>query len=286
MRSDSITTAGLAEILAGDMPNLPPYGTARTAACLRDLCSPEAGEVWLHPAWAAIYDWITRRVPDCDAVRPAVHAVRLAPLVRDDPTVAGRVGRRILAVAHESVAHRPRVVEVSLDRELADRLVEPRPVPRSLTAEAADLFRRAGISVDAPTWEAISEGLDITVDWLDDYCRRSGLTGEALLAGARNPAGMPSTVRLRAYLPGLLGRRLVALMLGGDQWGRHARTASGQDAALLRWALAFRMARQRDEAVPVPPDAVVEAWAKAAAMIAQAVTASAAAGAHASPRAA
>jgi hypothetical protein len=249
----------LGAILLGDLPDLPPGDVCTAASELRYMRTPRARLVWTHPGWAALCRWITRTIPDCDPIVPAIHAMRQTLEVRSNPPAVHGVARRVLAVARKSPADRCRG-EVSLDWDPPDLGPTTQPGCESLASEAASLFRVCAIFPPPAAWLTISPSLDIATDWLDRFAAHSGLTGRALLARARDSERMSSEWRLRRYLQGPTGRPLVALLLGGDQWGRAARRACGQEAGLVFWALEMRRARRGGEPDPVPAAPVVRAW--------------------------
>jgi len=257
-------------ILVGPLPALPEGGVARVAAELRRMETPEAQATWRHEGWAELVGWIVRRVPDCDPVVPAIHALRRASTALtdpEDPTVA----RRVVAIARRSPADR-RGADLPLEDEPAE---VPRPVDRqgdSLVGEVADLLRLADIRPSTEAREVILAAVDVAADWWDGFASHTGLLGPDLVIAARDAARMSSEWRLRRYEAGAAGRPLVALLLGGDQWGLAARRACGQEAALLLWALLVRRARRADAPVPVPPAAVIRVWKSTVQLIERAVT--------------
>jgi hypothetical protein len=253
------THTSLGTILSAPMPALPLGDITHVAGELRDMESPAARDTWCHTGWAEIVGWITRRVPDCDPVVPAIHAIRHAPEVRRDPSRLPRVERLLLAIARRAPADRLRS-DVALVWDPVETTAPVATSPVSLANEIEDLFRAGGITLDARTWETVSTGVDIAVDWMDGLASHVGLSGDDLLATARNSEAMSSEWRLRRHLPGPAGRPLVALLLGGDQWGRAARRSCGQEASLLLWALELRRARLADQPDPTPPAPVVRAW--------------------------
>jgi len=233
--------------------------------------TPEARAVWRHEGWAELVGWIVRRVPDCDPVVPAIHALRRAPAALtdpEDPTVA----RRVVAIARRSPADR-RGADLPLDDEPAEVL---HPVDRqgeSLVGEVADLLRLADIRPSTEAREVILAAVDVAADWWDGFASHTGLLGADLVVAARDAARMSSEWRLRRYEAGAAGRPLVALLLGGDQWGLAARRAGGQEASLVLWALLVRRARRANGPDPVPPAAVIRAWKSTVQLIERAVTA-------------
>lgn len=255
-RSSSVSE--LNSILVGPLPTLPDGGVGRVAAELRRMETPEAQAIWRHDGWAELVGWIVRRVPDCDPVVPAIHALRQAPVAAADPGDPS-VARRIVSIARRSPADRSGT-DLPLDDEPAER---PHAVGRqgeSLAGEVTDLFRAAGVQLSAEAREVILVAVDVAADWWDGFASHTGLIGSALVTAARDAAGMSSEWRLRRYQAGAVGRPLVALLLGGDQWGRAARRACGQEASLVLWALMVRRARRADTPDPVPAAAVVRAW--------------------------
>ena len=245
-------------ILLGPLPTLPGGGVARVAAELRRMETPEARAIWRHEGWAELVGWIVRRVPDCDPVVPAIHALRQASVAVSDPTDPS-VARRVLAIARRSPADR-----CGTDRPLGDDPAEVAdPVDRrgeSLAGEVADLLGMAGIRPSPEARQVISAAVDVAADWWDGFACHTGLLGADLVAAARDAAGMSSEWRLRRYQAGTAGRPLVALLLSGDQWGLAARRACGQEASLVLWALLARRARRTSAPDPVPPPAVIRAW--------------------------
>jgi hypothetical protein len=138
--------------------------------------------------------------------------------------------------------------------------------------EVEDLFSAVGVAPSAAEWQEISAAVDIGTDWLDRFAARTGLCGEELVAAARDSASMPSELRLRQHFQGPTGRPLVALLLGGDQWGQRARRLCGREASLLLWALTLRWARQTEEQDRIPPVPVVGAWVTTVRLISEAMT--------------
>jgi hypothetical protein len=266
-----VAVCELLAILSGPLPVLPAGDVGAVAAELRRMATPAARQTWRHDGWAALIGWIARRVPDCDPTVPAIHAVRRAPLVRQTPSVASRVGRLVLAVARNSPADRARV-ELPLDWEPAAEPGVSHGVSQSLVDEVVRLFRLGDITPNPAAWAAICPGVDIAADWWDGFASHTGLGGNDLVAAARDAASMSSEWRLRRYLGGPAGRPLVALLLGGDQWGRAARLASGREASLLLWALDLRRARCSAQPDPRPPTAVLRAWSTTVRLIETAVS--------------
>jgi hypothetical protein len=148
--------------------------------------------------------------------------------------------------------------------------VDTPPAPTgwdSLVGEVAELFRRCGVTPSPQAWETITAAIDIAADWWADFASYSGLAGDRLVTAARDSAGMSSDWRLRRHLQGPAGRPLVALLLGGDQWGRRARGDCGCEASLILWALEVRRSRRAGQPDPTPPSPVVRAWATTVALI-------------------
>ena len=236
---------------------------------VREVRTPYARVLWRHPAWAALYGWFVVVTPDCDPVLPALHAIREARIGRPSPS-ADRIARRATSIAHNNPGNRCRD-EAELWPEVP---VAPAPTPnapRSIVPEVAELFRRAGISPAEAAWDAISIGVDIGIDWLDQFASSSKLRGDKLIAAARDAPAIPSRQRLRAHFCQAEGRPLVALLLGGDQWGSAARQAAGCEASLLLWALKLRHAMEAGEPAPVPPRPVVKAWSTTSQLIEAAI---------------
>lgn len=196
-------------ILLGPLPTLPGGGVARVAAELRRMETPEARAIWRHEGWAELVGWIVRRVPDCDPVVPAIHALRQASVAVSDPSDPS-VARRILAIARRSPADR-----CGTDRPLGDDPAEVAdPVDRrgeSLAGEVADLLGMAGIRPSSEARQVISAAVDVAADWWDGFACHTGLLGADLVAAARDAAGMSSEWRLRRYQAGAAGRPLVGL---------------------------------------------------------------------------
>jgi hypothetical protein len=266
------STAQLASILAEAVPSLPPGPVELVAAELREMSSPAARAVWSNERWIALVGWILHRAPECDPVLPAIHALRRAPAISQDPSVANLVARYVLAAARRSVVDRPDTRSTSLEWEPAAVAEPPPPPPLSLAPEAVELLSVNGVVASGALRRLISEHVDIAVDWLDGFAAHTGHRGKALVAAARDSAAMTSDSRLRHHITGPASRPLVALLLGGDQWGRQARDASGTEASLILWALALRRARLCGEPDPEPPAPVVRAWATAAHLIDQTIT--------------
>jgi hypothetical protein len=263
----SSAAAELASILAETVPCLPSGSIDSVAAELREMSSPAARAVWGDDRWIAVVGWVLRRVPECDPVLPAMHAVRRATMLNGDPHSMNCVARYVLAAARRCVVDRPYARSARLEWEpVAEAMVRPSGAV-SLSQEAGELLRATGVGVSAAAWGAISEHVDIAVDWLDGFAANTSHRGEALMVAARDSAAMTSGSRLRHHIPGPAARPLVALLLGGDQWGRQGRQESGTEVSLVLWALAARRARLCGEGDPVPPTPVVRAWATAAQLI-------------------
>jgi hypothetical protein len=139
--------------------------------------------------------------------------------------------------------------------------------------EAGELLRDAGVSISETAWEVVSAGVDIAVDWLDEFASSSSKAGEVLFASARQAEALPSVQRLRAHFRGPEGRPLVALLLGGDQWGAAARRSGSCEASLVLWAFKLRHAREGRDPEPVPSAPVTRAWSTTMRLIEEAVTA-------------
>jgi hypothetical protein len=267
----SSAAAELASILSAPLPALPSGPVDSVAAELREMSSPAAKAVWGDDRWIAVVGWILRRVPECDPVLPAIHAVRRAPMLSEDPHSVNCVARYVLAAARRCVVDRPYARSVPLEWEpVAEAIVRPSDA-LSLAVEAEELLRANGVVVSGAAWQAISDHVDIAVDWLDGFAANTSHRGEALVAASRDSAAMTSGSRLRHYIAGPAARPLVALLLGGDQWGRQGRQESGAEVSLVLWALAARRARLCGEADPRPPAPVVRAWATAAQLVDRAV---------------
>jgi hypothetical protein len=263
----SSAAAELAAILAEPVPSLPPGSVESVAAELREMSSPAAKAVWGDDRWIAVVGWVLRRVPECDPVLPALHAVRRAPMLNEDPHSVNCVARYVLSAARRCVVDRPYARFARLEWEpVAEVMVRPSDAV-SLAGEAEELLRANGVVVSGAAWDAISEHVDIAVDWLDGFAANTSHQGEALVVAARDSAAMTSGSRLRHHIPGPAARPLVALLLGGDQWGRQGRQESGTEVSLVLWALAARRARLCGEGDPVPPTPVVRAWATAVQLV-------------------
>jgi hypothetical protein len=261
----------LIEALSGPLPSLPAGSVAAVAAELRRMESPQARAVWVHPGWARTYAWVASMVPDADPVVPTVHALRRAPSVRANPASVDDVARLVVAIARRAASEQGRT-----ERTLACDPVDERPIGEavsdsSVVPEARALLDAAGIEVSSAVWALVSATIDIAVDWWDAFANQSTLCGAALVAAARDSANLSSERRLRSYLDGPVGRPLVALLLGGDQWGRAARRSSGQEASLVLWALATRRAAAVGCDAPVVPAGVARAWSVTLALVADAI---------------
>ncbi len=268
----SPAAAELASILAAPLPSLPTGPIDSVAAELREMSSPAAKALWGDDQWIAVIGWVLRRVPECDPVLPAIHAFRRAPMLDRDPHSVNCVARYVLAAARRCVVDRPYARFARLEWEpVAEAMVRPSDA-MSLAQEAEELLRANGVVMSRAAYEAIFEHVDIAVDWLDGFASTSSHRGEALVVAARDSAAMTSGSRLRRHIAGPAARPLVALLLGGDQWGRLGRQDSGTEVSLVLWALACRRARLYGEADPVPPAPVVRAWATAAQLVDRALT--------------
>jgi hypothetical protein len=262
----------LAEILSGPLPVLPPGRIAEVATEVRQLESDAAVAIWRHPGWAELVGWIARQVPDCDPTVPALHAVRHRSAFAGTGTDTSRLAQVVLRVARRS----PLDPWPRRFGRLSCELPEPtdtRPPVRtdSLVPQAAVLLNRAGVRPGPETWACISESIDIAVDWWAGLASQTGMTGPDLLAAARATHRVNGKLRLRRHFDGPVARPLVALLVGGDQWGRRARETSGSEAGLLYWAALTRMAHQTGRADPIPPEPVVRAWATTVALVERAV---------------
>jgi hypothetical protein len=263
----SSAAAELASILAEPLLCLPPGPVDSVASELREMSSPAARAVWGDDRWMAVVGWVLRRVPECDPVLPAIHAVRRAPMLNEDPHSTNCLARYVLTAARRCVVDRPYARSARLEWEpVAEAMVRPLDAV-SLAQEAGELLRATGVVVSGAAWGAISEHVDIAVDWLDGFAANTTHRGEALVVAARDSAAMTSGSRLRHHVSGPAARPLVALLLGGDQWGRQGRQECGTEVSLVLWALAARRARLCGEADPVPPIPVVRACATAAKLV-------------------
>jgi len=243
------------------------------------MTTPAARTVWRHQGWADLLGWITRRVPDCDPIVAGIHAARRAHLLGEEWSAVSQLASYLTRAAKRSPADRVSGLNLTAGTwEPAEPEAAVPPASMSLAGEAADLLRAVGLTPSSTAWAAISESLDVAVDWCDGFATSTGLAGEDLVVAARDAAGMSSEWRLRRHFESQAGRPLVALLLGGDQWGRRARRACGRESALLLWALDVRRCRRMDEPAPVPPAPVVRAWATTVGLIEASVTAGGASG--------
>lgn len=251
----------LAEILSGPLPVLPPGRVTDIAHELRQMATERAAGIWRNPGWGSVVGWVVRRVPDCDPTLAAVHAVRRAPLGDPGRAEALRLAGFLLRVASHSPIER---VPPQGPLPLLWDPPEPEPGCRrdgaSVCVEAAELLHTVGIKVSPEGWRSISIGIDVAVDWWADLASQGGFSGETLLVAARDAEHTTERWRLRRHFEGPAARPLVALLVGGDQWGRRAREAAGREAGLVYWALLARRARAMGEPFPAPPSAVVRAW--------------------------
>ena len=252
----------LVTILAAPLPALPSGDTADAAAELRRMHSSCAVEVWRHPGWAQLVDWIVRRVPDCDPTTAAVHAVRNRERAVSDPDYARSLAGYVRQIAHRSAEEgrkAQRVQELTWDppQPPVERL---RPT-ESLVAETASLLSVAGVRPSEESWNLINAGVDTAVDWWDGLAARTGLVGDELVRAARRSRQTTGNQRLRANFDGPTARPLVALLVGGDQRGRSARQAAGVEAGLLYWSMLVRRADTQGGAAPIPPAPIRRAWA-------------------------
>jgi hypothetical protein len=268
---NSASTARLATILSGPLPDLSDRDIRSLTQEIREVRTEFAEMVWRHPGWAALYDWVVRIAPDCDPIVPAVHAIRAVSRGRSRVST-DRLARRVAAIGHKNPLNRCRQ-EAGLSSEPPEPPTGVRANSQSIVPEAVELAGRAGISLPDTSWRVVSAGIDIAVDWLDEFASSTGLVGEELCASARQAEALPSGQRLRAHFRGPEGRPLVALLLGGDQWGAAARRSGGCEASLVLWALRLRHARAAREPEPVPPAAVSRMWRITARLIEEAVTA-------------
>jgi hypothetical protein len=262
----------LVEILSGPLPVLPPGRVTDVAYELRRMATERAARVWRHPGWGSIVGWVVRRVPDCDPTLAATHAVRRAPLGDPGRPEALRLASFLVRVASRSPIERP---SLHPPLPLLWDPPEPEPVRRregsSLSVEAAELLRAAGVKVSAEAWQLISISVDVAVDWWVDLASQGGFSGDALLVAARDAEHTTERWRLRRHFDGSAARPLVGLLVGGDQWGRRAREVAGGEVGLVYWALLARHARAVGEQLPAPPPAVVRAWATTVALVEKAL---------------
>jgi hypothetical protein len=267
----------LAEILSGPLPDVPAGPVKSVAMELREMRTPRACEVWRHPGWASLCVWISSKIPDCDPTTPGIHGVRLAALVREDRSTADRVGRHLANIARRCPADR---LGQSYGAAIRQGVTAPPMGPSgdSLIGEVAILLRIVGISLNPVVWQAVSEAVDIGIDWLDRFAIHKDLVGKELIGAAREQTRIASDRRLRQLLPNPIARPLAALLLGGDQWGRRARRACGQETSLLLWALMMRHAHAIGKPEPVPQPPVVRAWATTVRLIGDALPAPEASG--------
>jgi hypothetical protein len=271
------TAAGeLAAILAGSLPVLPTGGVGDVAAELRAMSSEAARAVWVHPGWAALVDWILRRVPDCDPTTAAVHAVRNATHTRVDQRYAVSLARYLKRIAEGCSLDRLWVTDTAVltwDPPEPEHAV---PAPSmSLALEAGRLLASVGVEVSRPAWALVAASVDIAVDWWNGLAERTGLEGDDLIQAARRSNRMPGDWRLRSHFDGPAARPLVALLVGGDQMGRQARRQAGMEVGLVYWALLARQADQGGQTPPVPPAPVARAWATSIGWVEKAVAPSA-----------
>ncbi|NNN21654.1 MAG: hypothetical protein HKL80_06595 [Acidimicrobiales bacterium] len=256
--SSSGSLSRLALILGNPLPELPRENIISFARELRKISTTRACNTWVHPGWAEVVQWITKNVPGCDPVVPAIHAVRLAEQVRTNEVSTYRAANYVLSAARRSLRGQ-NSKDLPLSEDIAS-IDESRPNPTSLSEEASELFRKNGIVVGNQTWQLVSEGIDIAVDWLDDFSTRNNLTGCSIFSTARDSESLSSKTRLRKYFSGQASKPLVSLLLGGDQWGTLARKSCGNEASLVLWSLGLRRSRQVGDEYQNPPAPVVRAW--------------------------
>lgn len=251
----------LRRILSGPLPGLPRGRVAMVARDLRTVATPAARRVWCHPGWAAIIEWVSERKPGCDPVVPAIHAIRRADRATRSRGDAVSVATYVLRVADSYRQIRPRRREVPMRLDVAER-EEPEPSrSRSLSVEASQLLGREGIRMSGPTWELVSDGIDIAVDWWLDVSRSSGLVGKKLVDTVTgDSSNLSSGRRLRQYFEGPFGRPLVALLLGGDQLGSAAQRSAGTRPSLVLAAMEARLATDSGQPVTRPAPPVIRAW--------------------------
>jgi hypothetical protein len=142
------------------------------------------------------------------------------------------------------------------------------PRSNSLVIEAALLLRQEGIHMSQSTWDLVSEGIDIGVDWWLDVAKSSGLTGADLVARVTaDSSSLSSGRRLREYFDGPAGRPLVALLLGTDQLGSVALRSTGTRPSLIVASVEARHAGSVGKPMSRPAPATVRAWKTAVARI-------------------
>ncbi len=264
--SDSVSR--LALILGNPLPKLPSENISSIARELRQISTKRACDTWVHPGWAAVIQWVTKNVPGCDPVVPAIHAVRLADQVRSSEVSISRAANYVLSAAKRSLRGQ-KANHLSLDWDPIS-IDESRPSPASLSDEASKLFSQNGIYVGRRTWQLVSEGIDIAVDWLDDFSSRNNLTGCNIFTMARNTEAMSSETRLKRYFSGQVSKPLVSLLLGSGQWGSIARKSCGHEASLILWSLNLRRSSEAGQDCVIPPAPIVRAWRATAELIDQA----------------
>lgn len=276
----------LSRILARPLPDLPAGDVPVVAAELRRMRSERAATVWRHQRWADLVGWIVRQVPDSDPTIAAVHAIRNRARAIDDPAYARSLAAYVRRIALNSTQEFR-----SPKRPLEELTWDPPEPPsdtathssESLAVEASRLMKDAGATPTDQAWSLIAAGIDIGIDWWAGLATRSGLTGDELVAAARQARKTTVNQRLGQHFDGPSARPLVALLVGGDQRGRWARQVAGAEAGLLYWSLLIRHTCGRGETSPVPPASVVRAWATNLAWIERAIAPSISPGAPAAP---
>lgn len=220
--------AGLIRVLSEPLPGVPSGDVASVAIELRAMETDRAVAVWRHPGWAGVVGWLLDRAPHCDPTVAATHAVRRAPAATSCCAEAVRLSEFLVRTARNSPADQwPRRMErLGFERTMPSAGAG-RTSTTSLSMEAGQLIATAGIRTDPSTWELISASVDIAVDWWAELAARTGSAGEALVRATRSTDRVNRRVRLRSRFDGPAARPLVALLIGGDQWGRWARDAAG-----------------------------------------------------------
>lgn len=248
-------------ILSGPLPSLPPGRVAMVARDLRSVATPAARLVWCHPGWAALTEWVLERKPGCDPVVPAIHAIRRSGRASQSRAEAASVATYVLRVADSYRRTRPSRREVPMGLDVADREEPEHPRSRSLSIEASQVLRREGIRMSRPTWDLVSDGIDIAVDWWLEVSRSSGLVGRRLVDTVTgDSSNLSSGRRLRQYFEGSYGRPLVALLLGGDQLGSAAHRSAGTRPSLVLASMEARLANDSGQPAPRPAPPVIRAW--------------------------
>lgn len=230
---------GLARILGGDPPAGLPAGPRTLSKRLRED-DALAQRVWSHPMYVALVGWVQRHYPRCpDAWEEmAVYAVSRVGRVKAGQCSTADVRAGMLDTAWW-VGYRGRQGE-RLDFpertvEPEELVAEPLVVPMSGSAGPSDpvspvvyLATVLGTDLPATARGLIDQAWEIAHQHYVMLAETTGLTGEALLAGAQSNVNVNPARRLSGQLPRdwpTATRKSVVHLVAG----------SPSEAGLLAW---------------------------------------------------